>query len=43
MGDFPTGSEFVADAIRVDFLELCRVLGGEYYIAWMNDLPDVPG
>ena len=43
VGDFPTGSELVADAIRVDVLELRGLLDGKYYIMWMNNPPDMPG
>ena len=41
VGDFPGGSKFVADAVGIDFLELCGVLRSEYYIVWMNNLPDM--
>ncbi len=40
--NFPTRGEFVPDAVGVDLLDLRRVLCGEHYIAWVNDLPDVP-
>ena len=40
--NFPTWGEFVADAVGVDLFDLRRVLCGEHYIAWVNDLPDMP-
>src|SRR6266480_907972 len=42
VSDFPARGELVADAVRVDLLELRRVLCGEHHISWVNDLPDTP-
>ncbi len=40
VGNFPLWGEFVANAVWVDLLKLCGVLGGEDDIAWVNRLPD---
>jgi len=41
MRNFPIWRKFVADAIRVDILELLCILGGDHRITGMNSLPDV--
>src|SRR5437762_9476218 len=38
--DFPSRGKFIPDAVGVDSLSLCRLLGGEHYIRRMHPLPD---